>query len=132
MEAVVAELAPSEDRLERFQRLAAIELSREETFKKWAADKELSEEETKQARRGWYGLWDSFMLGNLFGCLRDIAVLDESFRLPQLNAGTDEFRGNVEQKFSKLMLRTSLLALTIQKSLEVTDGTIHPISERHN
>lgn len=122
LETVYAEALPGEDRLERFQRLAKMQISRSASFERWANGRGLSDDDKEIAKDGWSAAWESMRVDASFDVLRRLAVFDESFRLPSLNAGTDEFKGNVEQKFAKLMLAVSILALTIQRDHEKNEG----------
>jgi hypothetical protein len=130
-----AEALPKETRLERFRRLAELRLKCRETFNAWADEHKV--EKTEDAFTIWRSAWDAIKARDMFDVLRMAAVFDESFRLPQLNAGTEEFQLTVEQKFSRLMQRVSLLALTIQEDQEKlskgkTDASSNPDGERNN
>ena len=53
LEVGYADAAPSEDRLSRFRRLAAMQPSSIKAFNRWADGRELSEEDRKTAKEAW-------------------------------------------------------------------------------
>ena len=111
-----AEKAPTEPRLKLFQRLAKMALEPRRFYLAWLESKQL--EDTEERWEAWQSSFDSVHTEHLWGCVQLAAVLDESFRLPHLRAGTEEFQQDVEQKFAALMKRISLLALTLQQEQE--------------
>lgn len=115
LEVGYADAAPSEDRLSRFRRLAALQPSSIKAFNRWADDRELSEEDRKTAKEAWSACWEGMRVSESFEVLKRLATFDESFRLPALEPRTV----NVEEKFGKLMLAVSLLALEIQRDYEL-------------
>jgi hypothetical protein len=122
LETVIAEALPTDDRLERFRRLAKLQISRVGSFEKWAKDRELTKEQKEIAQQAYNAAWMGMRIDDCWEVLKRLTVFDEGFRLPALQAGTDEFRGNVEEKFGKLMLAVSLLTLTIQRDYEKEDN----------
>jgi|SRR5579871_174760 len=123
IEEVLADANPSETRLSMFQRLAKLQLNRVQSFNKWADVRQLTGSERETAEQAWSAAWESTQTTDLWDVVRTLAIFDESFRLPQLNAGEESFRANVEEKFSKLMQRVSILALTIQRKQEAGEPT---------
>lgn len=109
-----ADSNPTEDRLARFRRLAALQPSASAAFNRWVDERELGEEERKTAKEAWMACWNGMRFSECFEVLKRISVFDESFRLPQLEPRIV----NVEEKFAKLMLAVSLLALEIQRDYE--------------
>lgn len=129
-----ADALPSEKRLETFQRLARLTFDPKEVFKAWADGVGLTGDMRKQAESGFLGCWGFLRVYDMFDTLRVAAVMDESFRLPQIKLDNEDFRGNVENKFAALMQRISLLALTIQREYEtktevMTNGSSNSDSE---
>jgi hypothetical protein len=122
LETVTAEALPSNERLQRFRRLAKMQLSRVGSFNRWAEQRELNKEQKDIAQEAWNAAWTSNRVEECFEVLKRLSVFDESFRLPDLQKDSAEFRGNVEEKFGKLMLAVSLLTLTIQRDYEKTEG----------
>jgi hypothetical protein len=122
LETVTAEALPTEDRLERFRRLAKMQLSRVGSFNRWAEKRELTKEQKDLAQESWNAAWTGNHVDEMFEVLKRLTVFDESFRLPDLQKDSAEFRGNVEEKFGKLMLAVSLLTLTIQRDYENGEG----------
>ena len=118
LETVVAEALPTDDRLERFRRLAKLQISQVSSFERWAKERKLTTEQKEIAQQSWNAAWMGMRVDDCWEILKRLTVFDEGFRLPALQAGTDEFRGNVEEKFGKLMLAVSLLTLTIQRDYE--------------
>jgi hypothetical protein len=113
-----ADANPTDKRLKLFQRLAKLKLDPRKTFDKWAAEEKIEGDEALAAFKVWQAAWDAIKVEYMFDLLRITSVFDESFRLPSLKAGSEEFQGNVERKFADLMARISLLTLTIQKEQE--------------
>jgi len=117
LEVGCADAAPSDERLQRFQRLAKLQLSRSAAFDRWAKDRELTADQKEIAKESWNAAWCGYRIEDMWEIIKRLTVFDESFRLPTLKDST-EFRGNVEEKFGKLMLATSLLTLEIQRDYE--------------
>jgi hypothetical protein len=113
-----ADANPTEERLERFQRLARLQLNRVSSFERWAKERELTKEQQEIAQQAWNACFLSLKVADQFEILKRLTVFDESFRLPSLRHDSVDFKGNVEEKFGKLMLAVSLLTLEIQRDYE--------------
>jgi len=113
-----ADAKPTEKRLAIFRRLAQFKFDSRKAFEKWASEQNLTGDEFDPAKKAWAAAWSAGQVEQMFDLLRTATVLDESFRLPQLNAGTEAFQMTVEQKFENLMQRISLLTLVIQRDQE--------------
>jgi hypothetical protein len=111
-----ADKAPTEKRLQMFRRLSGLKLDSHKTYLSWLASEGLDNEPARW--EAWQAALKAMHTKELFELVRRCAVFDESFRLPSLEAGTDEFKGNIEQRFAKLMELISMLALTIQREQE--------------
>lgn len=120
-----ADANPSETRLSVFQRLSRLKIDHRRDFERWASTEDVSDftrfrnkykdPTTEKMWTAWEASRTTVRFDELFDAVRVCAVFDESFRLPALNAGTEEFQMNVEEKFARLMKRMSILALLILK-----------------
>jgi hypothetical protein len=115
LEVGYADSNPTEDRLARFKRLASLQISRVESFNRWAKERELTAEQKEIAQQSWNAAWATTKADESFEILKRLAVFDESFRLPALEPTLPD---QIEAKFAKLMLAVSLLTLTIQRDYE--------------
>jgi hypothetical protein len=115
LETVIAEALPTDDRLDRFRRLARLQLNRVASFERWAKERELTFEQKEIAQQSWNAAWGVMRADQAWEVLKRLTVFDESFRLPALEPTPKE---QIEQKFSKLMLTVSLLTLEIQREYE--------------
>ncbi len=118
LETVYADSNPDEQRLERFRRLARLQINLVASFERWAKERDLTEAQEEIAQQAWNACFLSFKTSDMFEILKRLTVFDESFRLPTLQHDSVDFKGNVEEKFGKLMLAVSLLTLEIQRDYE--------------
>ncbi len=118
LETVYADSNPDEQRLERFRRLARLQINLVASFERWAKERDLTEAQEEIAQQAWNACFLSFKTADMFEILKRLTVFDESFRLPTLQHDSVDFKGNVEEKFGKLMLAVSLLTLEIQRDYE--------------